>query len=189
MALTADKDAEVHLTGLSDNTKQGDAAVRYIFSMLGVKTGFEEVGGESVVALRKSGRVAPRLDYDFVNSPDLAQTLVVTCVGMGIPFHFRGLQSLKIKETNRIEALCNELRKLSINIRVENGSDLVWDGGHCEPAKEPIDTYEDHRMALSFAPLSLVLPSITIRQPQVVTKSYPQFWNELQRSGFVLENP
>ena len=130
----------------------------------------------------------PRLDYDFVNSPDLVQTLVATCVAKNIPFHFRGLQTLKIKETDRIDALCRELRKLGIVVRMENGSDLVWDGERCEPSCQPIDTYDDHRMALSFAPLALTCSEISIRHPQVVTKSYPHFWEELQRVGFSIES-
>ncbi|MBR1469054.1 MAG: 3-phosphoshikimate 1-carboxyvinyltransferase [Prevotella sp.] len=191
MALTADEDAEIRLPGLHDSSKQGDAAVRYIFSMLGVKTEVvsrnEERGTRSEVVLRKSNRTAPRLDYDFVNSPDLVQTVVVTCVAKGIPFHFRGLQSLRIKETDRINALIEELKKMGFIVRVEGDSDLVWDGDRCEPSFAPIDTYEDHRMALSFAPLALIFPEISIRNPQVVTKSYPHFWDELQRAGFDLQ--
>ncbi|MBR6456849.1 MAG: 3-phosphoshikimate 1-carboxyvinyltransferase, partial [Prevotella sp.] len=140
------------------------------------------------VILRKNNRGAPRFDYDFVNSPDLVQTVAVTCAAKEIPFHFRGLKSLKIKETDRLAALVSELRKLGFVLRVENGSELVWDGERCEPTFEPIDTYDDHRMALSFAPLSLVFPDLKIRNPQVVTKSYPQFWEELLRAKFIVHN-
>ncbi|MBQ4485227.1 MAG: 3-phosphoshikimate 1-carboxyvinyltransferase [Prevotella sp.] len=191
VALTDDEDAEIRLFGLNDDTKQGDAAVRYIFSMLGVKTEFSrsvergprsEEGG--TIVLRKSDRVAPRLDYDFTNSPDLVQTIVCTCAAKGIPFHFRGLKSLKIKETNRLEALVSELKKVGIAIRIENDSELVWDGKRIEPNFEPIDTYDDHRMALSFAPLALKYPSISIKNPLVVTKSYPTFWQDLKNIGF-----
>ena len=202
MALTADEDAEIRLPGLHDSSKQGDAAVRYIFSMLGVKTEVsrsveggtrsEERGGRNeergTIVLRKSDRVAPRLDYDFVNSPDLVQTIVVTCAAKGIPFHFRGLQSLRIKETDRIDALVRELRKAGFVLRVENADELVWDGERCEPSLEPIDTYEDHRMALSFAPLSLRFPQISIRHPQVVTKSYPHFWDSLRSAQFIVSS-
>ncbi len=195
VALTDDEDAEIRLFGLNDYSKQGDAAVRYIFSMLGVKTEFcsrsEECGARSVecgvrseVVLRKSNRVPPRFDYDFTNSPDLVQTVVCTCAAKGIPFHFRGLKSLKIKETNRLEALVSELKKVGIAIRIENDSELVWDGKRIEPTFEPIDTYDDHRMALSFAPLALKFPSISIKNPLVVTKSYPTFWQNLQKIGF-----
>jgi len=202
VALTDDEDAEIRLFGLNDYSKQGDAAVRYIFSMLGVKTEFcsrseecgvrsvecgvrsEECGVRSEVVLRKSNRVAPRFDYDFTNSPDLVQTVVCTCAEKGISFHFRGLKSLKIKETNRLEALVSELKKVGIAIRLENDSELVWDGKRIESTFDPIDTYDDHRMALSFAPLALKFPSISIKNPLVVTKSYPTFWQDLQKIGF-----
>ena len=180
MALTDDPDAELQLPGLTDGSKQGDSAARYIFSILGVKTMFAKNGS---VVLRKNNRVAPRLDYDFVNSPDLVQTVVTTCVAKGIPFHFHGLQTLKIKETDRIEALRNELRKLGFVIRVEENYDLVWDGTRCEPTGEPIETYEDHRMAMSFAPLAIICPGLSICHPQVVTKSYPRFWEEMKKVG------
>ena len=189
VALTADEDAEIRLSGLSDHSKQGDAVVRYIFSMLGVKTEFRGVRSEVFdVVLRKNSRVAPRFDYDFTNSPDLVQTVVCTCAAKGIPFHFRGLKNLKIKETDRLEALVRELRKVGFAVRVENDSDLVWDGERCEPTSEPIDTYDDHRMALAFAPLALKFPDIAIRNPQVVTKSYPQFWGELCSAKFIVNS-
>ena len=186
VALSSDRDATVQLSGLMDGSKQGDSVVKYIFSLLGVKTSFESRDGErlQVVTLKRSGRCVPRLEYDFVNSPDLAQTVVVACCAKGVPFHFRGLSTLKIKETDRIEALKKELLKLGYVLKDINGSELVWDGTRCEPQKHAvIDTYEDHRMALSFAPLGLLKP-IVINNPQVVTKSYPRFWDDLKMAGF-----
>ena len=186
VALSQDREATVRLSGLMDGSKQGDSVVKYIFSLLGVKTSFESRDGESlqVVTLKRSGRCVPKLEYDFVNSPDLAQTVVVACCAKGVPFHFRGLSTLKIKETDRIEALKKELLKLGYVLKDINGSELVWDGTRCEPLKHAvIDTYEDHRMALSFAPLGLLKP-IAINNPQVVTKSYPHFWDDLKMAGF-----
>ena len=186
VALSSDREATVRLSGLMDGSKQGDSVVKYIFSLLGVKTSFESRDGErlQVVTLKRSGRCVPKLEYDFVNSPDLAQTVVVACCAKGVPFHFRGLSTLKIKETDRIEALKKELLKLGYVLKDINGSELVWDGTRCEPLKHAvIDTYEDHRMALSFAPLGL-LKSIVINNPQVVTKSYPHFWDDLKMAGF-----
>ena len=186
VALSQDREATVRLSGLMDGSKQGDSVVKYIFSLLGVKTSFESRDGErlQVVTLKRSGRCVPRLEYDFVNSPDLAQTVVVACCAKGVPFHFRGLSTLKIKETDRIAALKKELLKLGYVLKDINGSELVWDGTRCEPLKHPvIDTYEDHRMALSFAPLGLLKP-IVINNPQVVTKSYPRFWDDLKMAGF-----
>jgi 3-phosphoshikimate 1-carboxyvinyltransferase len=128
-----------------------------------------------------------RLEYDFAGSPDLAQTFVVTCTLLNIPFRFTGLQTLKIKETDRIEALKREMRKLGFVLRDSAGSELQWDGERCEPQPEAgIDTYEDHRMALAFAPIALIQP-IIINNPQVVTKSYPHFWDDLQAAGFGIE--
>lgn len=126
----------------------------------------------------------PRLDYDFSSVPDLAQPVVVTCALRGIPFRFTGLATLRIKETDRIEALKRELRKLGYVLRDENGDTLVWDGTRCEPTLEPIDTYDDHRMAMAFAPAAIVFPGLRINEPQVVTKSYPQYWEDMQKAGF-----
>ena len=170
-----------------DGSKQGDSSVRYIFSLLGVKTQFKttEQGIPTTITLKHSGRCVPRLEYDFVNSPDLAQTFVVTCAMLGVPFHFRGLSTLKIKETDRIKALKTEMKKLGFILKDANGSELIWDGERCEPDMESgIDTYEDHRMALSFAPASLRLDALKINQPQVVTKSYPNYWEDLKAAGF-----
>lgn len=188
MALTTQRDAEVRLDGLMDGSKQGDSSVRYIFSLLGVKTAFEskELGKPTTVTLRKNGHCIRRLDYDFVNSPDLAQTFVVLCAMMNIPFHFTGLQTLKIKETDRIKALKTEMRKLGYVINDVDGSELKWDGERCEAEEYPaIDTYEDHRMAMAFSPVALIRP-IIINNPQVVTKSYPNFWNDLEKAGFII---
>lgn len=188
VALSRDRDAEVHLTGLMDGSKQGDSSARYIFSLLGVKTIFEtkDEGIPQTVTLCKSGRCVPRLEYDFVNSPDLAQTFVVTCAMLGVKFHFTGLRTLRIKETDRIKALKTEMRKLGFVIYDANDNELFWDGERCDAALSTgIDTYEDHRMALSFAPVSLFQP-ITINEPHVVTKSYPSFWDDLRHSQFII---
>ena len=189
LALSNDEEATVKLTGLMDGSKQGDSVTRYIFSLLGVKTLFDSnnQGKPTTITLKKNRRVVPRLDYDFVNSPDLAQTFVVCCCALGVPFHFKGLSSLKIKETDRIEALKIELRKLGFVIKDFNNSELIWDGERCEPTMAPIDTYEDHRMALSFAPLAMKFPDIRINNPLVVTKSYPAFWNDMKQAGFKIE--
>lgn len=189
MALTQDEEATVELTGLRDGSKQGDSVVRYIFSLLGVKTLFasKETGKPQTVTLKKGRNRVPRLDYDFVNSPDLAQTVVVTCCMMGVPFHFTGLSTLKIKETDRIEALKTEMRKLGYVINDVGGCELVWNGERCEPmADAVIDTYDDHRMALAFAPVACRMP-IVINNPQVVTKSYPRYWDDLSKAGFKID--
>ena len=187
MALSGGEDDEVVLEGLTDGSKQGDSMSRYIFSLLGVKTTFipSSIPGIQSVRLRNKGRCVPRLEYDFVNAPDLAQTFVVTCLALNVPFVFTGLKTLKIKETDRIEALKMEARKLGYVLRDIDGSQLIWDGERCEPMQNAaIDTYEDHRMALAFAPLAFVLPEIRINNPHVVTKSYPHYWEDLRSAGF-----
>ena len=190
MALMNDPDAKLLLTGLKDGSKQGDSVARYIFSMLGVKTVFESKSSRKpqIVTITANGRCLPRLEYDFVNSPDLAQTFVVTCAAKGVRFHFKGLSTLKIKETDRIEALKKEMKKLGFVIESRNDSELIWNGETCEPQMENgIDTYEDHRMALAFAPYALKSGEIIINNPQVVTKSYPHFWESLAEVGFEIE--
>ena len=193
VALSPDDDAKVELRGLMDGSKQGDSSVRYLFSLLGVRTTFasKEPGQPTTVTLRKNGHRVPRLEYDFVNAPDLAQTFVVTCCALGVPFRFLGLQTLRIKETDRIAALCVELEKLGYTLRVTDNDELVWDGTqHPSPNTQhpsPIATYDDHRMALSFAPLALRRP-IDINDPQVVTKSYPHFWDDLRSAKFTVHS-
>ena len=190
VALSKDRNAEVRLTGLMDGSMQGDSTSRYIFSLLGVKTTFETQtkGVPQMVTLKKNGRGVTKLEYDFVNAPDLAQTFVVTCAALDIPFHFKGLATLKIKETDRIAALKKEMLKLGYVIHDVNDSELYWDGERCEPDLQAgIDTYEDHRMALAFAPYALRQDGLIINNPQVVTKSYPKFWDDLKLVGFNIE--
>ncbi len=177
-------EAEIVLNGLLADSYQGDAAVAALFEQLGVETLYKD----RQVMLRKTNRRVARMEYDFVNQPDLAQTFVVTCALLDIPFRFTGLQSLKIKETDRIAALRKELAKLGYLIQEENDSVLYWAGEKGEAKVCPaIDTYEDHRMAMAFAPACLVVPELCINEPQVVSKSYPHYWEHLQQAGFVLE--
>lgn len=190
LALSDNYEDEIKFAGLMDGSMQGDSIARYLFSLMGVKTIFDSTkqGIPTTVTLKKLERHVPRLDYDFINSPDLAQTFVVSCALMDIPFKFTGLRTLKIKETDRIEALKTEMKKLGYIIKDENGDSLVWDGERCEPATDiAIDTYEDHRMALSFAPAAIKLPGIKINDPNVVTKSYPNFWNDMRNVGFIID--
>ena len=175
--------ATITLPGLFSNSSQGDCKVAEIFRSLGVETKYE---GQTVT-LYKNGETIQRLDYDFINQPDLAQTFVVTCALMNIPFRFSGLQSLKIKETDRIAALICEMRKLGYILRESDGSILSWEGERCERSNEAIGTYEDHRMAMAFAPACLVLPDICINDPHVITKSYPRYWEDLQAAGFIIK--
>lgn len=189
MTLAEDPESTVMFDGLFDASKQGDSIVKYIFSLMGVKTRFLSNGTEAApkVRLKKWPCRLPRLDYDLLSAPDLAQTIVVTCALMDIPFRLTGLASLRIKETDRIEALKCELKKLGYVLRDENGDTLIWDGTRCEASMEPINTYQDHRMAMAFAPAAIKFPGLRINDPQVVTKSYPQFWDDLEMAGWKIE--
>lgn len=189
LALMGDRESSIRLPGLIDSSRQGDSGVRYLFSMLGVKTSFEDgiKTKPTTVTLKAMRSMLPKLDFDFSGQPDLTQTLVVTCAAMNIPFHFTGLATLRIKESDRIEVLKREMRKLGFVIREENNSELLWDGERCEATMKPIDTYEDHRMAMAFAPAAVKFPGLRINNPEVVTKSYPNFWKDLQQAGFKIE--
>lgn len=177
--------AEIELMGLFRNSYQGDSRGAEVFSRLGITTEFTHEG----VLLKKSNRLVEQLNEDFVDIPDLAQTFAVTCCLLGIPFRFTGLQSLKIKETDRIFALKAELRKLGYLLQDAQDSILIWDGERCQPEAQPvIQTYEDHRMAMAFAPAALRFPEMRIAEPQVVSKSYPAYWEHLQQAGFQIDN-
>ena len=189
LALQGASGSSIKLKGLTDGSKQGDSVVKYLFSLLGVKTTFDnkEEGQPTTVTLTRHRCLLPRLDYDFTGSPDLAQTFVVTCALLDIPFTFTGLASLKIKETDRIEALKAEMKKLGYLIKDENNNPLRWEGERCTPSLQPIDTYEDHRMALAFAPAACRFPGLRINNPGVVSKSYPHYWDDLRKAGFNIE--
>ena len=176
------KEAHITLPGLFEKSYQGDSKVAELFRQLGVET----IYGKQEVHIQKGGKPVERMEYNFINQPDLAQTFVVTCALLDIPFRFNGLQSLKIKETDRMAALINEMAKLGYVLQESDGSVLSWDGERCAKSTDSIDTYEDHRMAMAFAPASLVLPDISINNPQVVSKSYPKYWDNLRQAGFIL---
>lgn len=183
MAALSDS-AEVELKGLFKNSMQGDSKVSELFMDLGISTEFTDNG----VILKKTNRITKKLFHNFINEPDLAQTFVVTCCMMNIPFLFTGLQSLKIKETDRIEALKTEMKKLGYLIIDSENSILEWNGERCEPEENPIiKTYEDHRMAMAFAPAAFKINDISIATPMVVTKSYPRYWEDLKSVGFSIE--
>jgi 3-phosphoshikimate 1-carboxyvinyltransferase len=189
MAIMGDFMSEVKLSGLIDASRQGDSGLRYLFSMLGVKTSFkDDIKTEPTeVTLKVMLSMLPKLDFDFSGQPDLTQTFAVTCAMMNMPFHFTGLSTLRIKETDRIEAIEKEMRKLGYVVKDANDSELIWDGELCEPTMEPIDTYEDHRMAMAFAAAAIKFPGLMINNPEVVTKSYPDFWEHMKQAGFTIE--
>ena len=173
--------AHIELPGLFANSCQGDSKGAKLFEKLGVKTEFSKGG----VRLTKTAECAERLEANLVEMPDLAQTFVVTCCMKNVPFRFTGLQSLRIKETDRISALITELRKLGYVLKAEGDEALLWEGERCIADDAPvISTYEDHRMAMAFAPASFIFKNLQIANPEVVSKSYPHFWEDLKAAGF-----
>lgn len=178
---------DIKLLGLEKESLQGDSRVKRLFSNFGIET---EPDDEGALELNASPDITPRMVADLSDCPDLAQTVIVTCCVLNIPFRITGLSTLKIKETDRIAALCTELRKLSFVIGQPDDSTLEWEGERAPVDAEvplSIDTYDDHRMAMAFAPVALFLPGIVIRDVEVVSKSYPDFWDHLRGIGFTLE--
>lgn len=184
-ALSPDPRTRITLPGLSLSSIQGDSAVRHYFEPLGVQT-IEDPSLPGVILTRSARQPLLKEEIytlDLSGTPDLAQTLAVTCALLRQPFRFTGLESLRIKETDRMMALQNELDKLGIALQIEGTDTLsIIDYAKdvpCDP-KEPIATYNDHRMAMAFAPAALLCPSLTIEHPEVVHKSYPDYWKNLQ---------
>ncbi len=174
---------DISLKGLKQNSYQGDSQLAKIFERLGIFTHYDN----DKIILEPSPDSDARLTIDMSEQPDLAQTVAVTCCMLGIPFHIKGLSTLRIKETDRLEALRKELDKLSFTITIEHDSELIWDGERHPIFEEPaIDTYDDHRMAMAFAPVAIYAPGLLINNIEVVSKSYPGFWNDLQQAGFKL---
>jgi 3-phosphoshikimate 1-carboxyvinyltransferase len=139
------------------------------------------------VALLKDDRKPIRKIFDLKDCPDLAQTLIVCCAAFGHDATFTGLETLKIKETNRIKALQTELAKLGVQLIEKNLTYKLDGSGRVLPAKIQIETYDDHRMAMAFAPLALIIDEVEIQDPEVVNKSYPDFWKHLQQAGFEIK--
>jgi len=172
---------KINISSYNKNSLQGDAILKDIYNELGVKSEFNN----SVLTLKKvSNNLPETLKLDLSNSPDIAQTIVVSCLGLKINCALYGLNTLKIKETDRLIALKNEIKKLGTNIKISDDSlELKLPKKIKQNIK--IRTYGDHRMAMSFAPLVLKT-DICISDANVVSKSYPNFWNDLKKIGLNL---
>lgn len=179
--------ADFFLEGLYPNSLQGDSVLPDLYEPLGVYTRFVADG----IRITKAGQHKLSVfAYDFLRCPDLAQTLAATCAGLGIPGTFRGVETLRIKETDRIEALRRELEKMEVAVVAfddEAGGGFMVEGLARLNGFPTIHTYEDHRMAMAFAPLAL-LGALRIADPGVVVKSYPDFWEDLKKMGFILDH-
>ncbi len=169
------EEASLQLNGLQAKSVQGDAVLVDIMQLFGVKTTFNDKG----VLLTKEAIRVEQFDYDFSDCPDLAQTLAVICAGLNIPAHFTGLETLTIKETDRIHAIKTELEKMGAVVDTTLDSLTIKQGIVNTNQKAQVRTYDDHRMAMAFAPLTLLLKKVTIEKKDVVRKSYPNFWNDL----------
>lgn len=176
---------EITLSSYKQNSLQGDSDLVEIYAKMGILTRFDE---NKITLVKQPNFKLETLNLDLNNTPDIAQTIVVTCLGLGIGCHLTGLHTLKIKETDRLEALRIELTKLGANISVTNDSLTLEPSTNDSIEKNvAISTYNDHRMAMAFAPLALKVP-IVIENAEVVSKSYPSFWEDLREIGFKVEN-
>ncbi|TRX42269.1 3-phosphoshikimate 1-carboxyvinyltransferase [Flavobacterium restrictum] len=170
--------ASISLTSYKPTSLQGDSALVGIYAQMGVTTHFDE---NKMTLVKQPDFKLETLNLELNNTPDIAQTIVVTCLGLGIGCHLTGLHTLKIKETDRLEALRIELTKLGANIMVTNDSLTLVASNAINPNVK-IATYNDHRMAMAFAPLALKVP-IIIENAEVVSKSYPDFWTDMKSLG------
>ena len=168
-------EVDIRLHGMRPDSKQGDRIVADWLKAEGLKL------SDSVNQDKRTTEAENcQLTKDFTHCPDIAQTMAVTYCLLGTPFVFTGIRSLRIKETDRVAALINELHKLGFVLRAEGDEQLIWDGTRCKADERPvIATYDDHRMAMAFAPAALCYENLTIEHPEVVTKSYPGFWEDL----------
>lgn len=178
------KDADFTIKGLKHTSLQGDSIVGALFTFLGVKTEYIQDG----IHLKKIESYKEHFGFDFSDCPDLAQTFAVVLSALKIPALFNGMHTLRIKETDRVIALKNELKKLGVEVEIINDNSIEINPPEIlQTPTSSIDTYDDHRMAMAFSALAMKLDFIIIDHPEVVKKSYPDFWNDLKSVGFIIE--
>ena len=176
-------EAEIFLSGLTQYSLQGDSVITEIMANFGITSQFKDGG----VYLKKENKPISRDLFDLKKCPDLAQTVVVVCAALGHEATFTGLETLKIKETDRVKALQNELAKIGVKLIEDNLMYKLDCSEKFIPQRLFVNTYEDHRMAMAFAPLALLIPEIEVEEAKVVEKSYPAFWTDLEKMGFSIE--
>ena len=177
------EEADLFLPGLNGYSLQGDSKIAEIMANFGITSQFKDGG----VHLKKEPKKLERKIFDFKECPDLAQTVIVCCAALGHNASFTGLETLKIKETDRVKALQTELAKIGVNLIEKNFTYKLDCSGLDLNRKISIHTYDDHRMAMAFAPLALVMPELIIEDHLVVEKSYPDFWRHLEKAGFEIQ--
>ena len=173
---------EIQLSSYKQSSLQGDSVLAKIYTDFGVETSFSN----NTILLKKTTEVkSEHLEYDLSNAPDIAQTIAVTCLGLGIGCHLTGLHTLPIKETDRLAALQTELGKFGATVEIDAES-LTLQSQSSLKIEVAVDTYNDHRMAMAFGPLALKA-SFVVNDAEVVSKSYPDFWKDLKTLGFGIE--
>jgi 3-phosphoshikimate 1-carboxyvinyltransferase len=176
-------DAGIHLPGLSENSVQGDKFLMTVFAKLGVRSDFTEEG----LVLTHTGKVAKSIDFDFTHAPDIVPSVMTACAGLGVEARFSGIEHLRIKESDRILSMQQELGKTGTEI-VQEGESYLLHPGNKHPEKLIFNSHGDHRMAMSLAPLAMKFGTVSIVEPDVVKKSYPRYWDEMEKTGmFLLE--
>ena len=180
--VSLNRDSSIDLEGLKKQSFQGDSEVANIFEQLAVETTYKD---NSITISKNNSATLKKIELNLNNTPDLAQTIICTCAGLGIEATISGLETLVIKETNRLEALKKELQKFNIDLQIIENHTLYLKGK--QKITNPIScihTYNDHRMAMAFAPLCLAVGPFSINHPEVVSKSYPNYWKDLESVGF-----
>ena len=177
------KNIELSFLNFRKDSFQGDINVCKYYELFGVKTTFQN--GKLIIKKRTDFNYPEKIIIDLKDNPDLAQTIIVTAFGLNIPTKLTGLSTLKVKETDRIEALRNELTNLGASCIIDDESIEFFKSNKLNK-NYIINTYDDHRMALAFAPLSVIFP-IEIQDPKVVSKSFPEFWNILEKLNFSID--
>lgn len=173
----------IFLKGVKRKSFQGDVIIQEWLKPFGIITEFSDAG--AFITKTNEDKSSLPDNIDFINNPDLAQTMIVLCAVKGLNCKFTGMESLRIKETDRILAIQNELKKFNIQL-IEKGNVFSLKGTF-NNTSATIETYNDHRMAMAFAPLALLCPKITIKNPNCVEKSYPNFWKDLETAGFNID--
>ena len=175
--LALSKSGEIKIPNLYANSIQGDSVLSIIYSKLGIKT---EFNADSII-LSKTKNIAKEIELDLSNHPDLALPITVTCCGLGIKAHLMGLESLKVKESNRLECIKKELRKFNISCEIDSSSIKIKENQNIVKPTSIIECHHDHRIAMSIAPLAMKVDSIKFDDKEVVNKSYPKFWEDFNK--------
>ncbi|MCM1292480.1 MAG: 3-phosphoshikimate 1-carboxyvinyltransferase [Bacteroides sp.] len=190
LAIEAASGGFMTLKNLSIDSRQPDRRALDLFGRLGaVVSDDPDDDIDDGVVLTGSPDVAPRLEVDLSATPDLFPAVAVTCALIGVPFRLTGLGTLALKESDRLKAMHMELAKIGLQTEVEKESALIWSGVRMPLFEVPeFETYNDHRMAMSLAAVAVYVPGITIKGAECVAKSYPGFWDDLQKAGFIVES-